>query len=136
MDDKELCAFLDRRDIAYQRFDHPAVFTCEAAGKLVPDREAMHKGPEAHALDEAIHPRALRGVYGNGRAPVRHSATQRSLHRRRASRVRAQKIEPLTKALSGERRRIEELERGIDVQRVADGGQDHALVMRHVGSNQ
>ena len=37
MDDKELCAYLDRQNVAYQRFDHPAVFTCEAARTLVPE---------------------------------------------------------------------------------------------------
>jgi Ala-tRNA(Pro) deacylase len=37
MDDLELSAYLDRRDIAYRRFDHPAVFTCEAASRLVPE---------------------------------------------------------------------------------------------------
>ncbi len=29
--------FLERHDIVYQRSDHPAVFTCEEADKLVPD---------------------------------------------------------------------------------------------------
>ncbi|UCH84781.1 MAG: prolyl-tRNA synthetase associated domain-containing protein [Candidatus Latescibacterota bacterium] len=28
--------FLDTHDIAYQRYDHPAVFTCEEADRLVP----------------------------------------------------------------------------------------------------
>jgi Ala-tRNA(Pro) deacylase len=37
MDDQELCAYLDRRDIAYRRFDHPPVLTCEAAVTLVPE---------------------------------------------------------------------------------------------------
>lgn len=36
LDDAALCAFLDARGIAYRRFDHPAVFTCEAAAELVP----------------------------------------------------------------------------------------------------
>lgn len=36
MNDREVCAWLDGHGIAYQRFDHPAVFTCEAAVALVP----------------------------------------------------------------------------------------------------
>jgi Ala-tRNA(Pro) deacylase len=38
--DAGLCAFLDSEGIAYRRFDHPAVFTCEEADRLVP-REAV-----------------------------------------------------------------------------------------------
>jgi len=34
--DAELCAFLDDRGIAYHRVDHPAVFTCDEADRLVP----------------------------------------------------------------------------------------------------
>ena len=34
--DREICAYLDARAIPYARFDHPPVFTCEAAGRLVP----------------------------------------------------------------------------------------------------
>lgn len=30
----DISAFLDHHSIAYQRFDHPAVFTCEQANKL------------------------------------------------------------------------------------------------------
>ncbi|MGE0554114.1 MAG: prolyl-tRNA synthetase associated domain-containing protein [Gemmatimonadales bacterium] len=36
MTDAELCAFLDARGIAYRRVDHPAVFTCDEADRLVP----------------------------------------------------------------------------------------------------
>ncbi|MEZ4585063.1 MAG: prolyl-tRNA synthetase associated domain-containing protein [Gemmatimonadales bacterium] len=36
MTDAELCAFLDDRGIAYRRVDHPAVFTCDEADRLVP----------------------------------------------------------------------------------------------------
>ena len=36
LNDTELCTYLDSRGIAYQRFDHPAVFTCEAAAEFVP----------------------------------------------------------------------------------------------------
>jgi Ala-tRNA(Pro) deacylase len=34
--DPELCALLDARGIPYRRFDHPAVYTCEEADRLVP----------------------------------------------------------------------------------------------------
>jgi len=34
--DAELCAFLDDRGIVYRRVDHPAVFTCDEADRLVP----------------------------------------------------------------------------------------------------
>jgi Ala-tRNA(Pro) deacylase len=36
MNDRELCAFLDQKEIEYRRFDHPPVFTCDAAAELVP----------------------------------------------------------------------------------------------------
>jgi Ala-tRNA(Pro) deacylase len=34
--DQQICVYLDRRGISYVRFDHPPVFTCEAAARLVP----------------------------------------------------------------------------------------------------
>jgi Ala-tRNA(Pro) deacylase len=36
MTDTELCALLDARGVTYRRFDHPAVFTCDEAARLVP----------------------------------------------------------------------------------------------------
>lgn len=33
----ELCAFLDAHGIAFQKVDHPAVFTCAEAERMVPD---------------------------------------------------------------------------------------------------
>jgi len=36
MTDTEICDWLDGRAIAYRRFDHPAVFTCDEAARLVP----------------------------------------------------------------------------------------------------
>ena len=33
----DIYSFLDRHQIAYQRFDHPAVFTCEEAERLCPE---------------------------------------------------------------------------------------------------
>jgi Ala-tRNA(Pro) deacylase len=38
--DAALCALLDRHGIAHARFDHPAVFTCEEAARLVPPEAA------------------------------------------------------------------------------------------------
>lgn len=35
-----LCALLDARAIPYRRYDHPAVFTCEEAERLVPAEAA------------------------------------------------------------------------------------------------
>jgi len=32
----DIYEFLDKHDIGYQRYDHPAVFTCEEADRLVP----------------------------------------------------------------------------------------------------
>jgi Ala-tRNA(Pro) deacylase len=37
---KELYAFLHGHGIVYQRYDHPAVFTCEEARRLVPAMQA------------------------------------------------------------------------------------------------
>lgn len=36
MTEQDICAWLDARGVPYQRFEHPAVFTCEAADALVP----------------------------------------------------------------------------------------------------
>jgi Ala-tRNA(Pro) deacylase len=36
MTDAELCALLDSRGVTYRRYDHPAVFTCDEAARLVP----------------------------------------------------------------------------------------------------
>ncbi len=36
MNDTGLCAWLDTQQIPYQRFDHPAVFTCDEAARDVP----------------------------------------------------------------------------------------------------
>jgi Ala-tRNA(Pro) deacylase len=36
MTDTELCALLESRGVMYRRFDHPAVFTCDEAARLVP----------------------------------------------------------------------------------------------------
>ncbi len=36
MDESGLCRFLDQTGIGYRRYDHPAVFTCEEAARLVP----------------------------------------------------------------------------------------------------
>lgn len=37
MDSTQLYNFLDVHGIHYERYDHPAVFTCEEADRLVPD---------------------------------------------------------------------------------------------------
>lgn len=34
--DEQICAWLDAHGIPYERFDHPPVFTCEEADRLVP----------------------------------------------------------------------------------------------------
>ena len=38
----ELIDFLNLHEIAYQRCDHPAVFTVEEANRLVPDLPGFH----------------------------------------------------------------------------------------------
>jgi Ala-tRNA(Pro) deacylase len=40
--DGDACALLDALGVAYRRFDHPAVFTCEEAERAVPDTGALH----------------------------------------------------------------------------------------------
>ncbi len=39
---KEILDLLDQHDIAYQRVDHPAVYTCEEAERLVPPLPGTH----------------------------------------------------------------------------------------------
>lgn len=38
----DICAFLAKHDISYERFDHPAVFTCEESARLCPPMPGAH----------------------------------------------------------------------------------------------
>jgi len=40
MDD--IYVFLEQNGVAYERFDHPAVYTCEEAEQLTPDMPGIH----------------------------------------------------------------------------------------------
>jgi Ala-tRNA(Pro) deacylase len=43
LDPTGLCDLLDAHGIAYRRYDHPAVFTCEEAARLVPvEADGVH----------------------------------------------------------------------------------------------
>lgn len=42
-DERAMLAFLDTHGLAYARFEHPAVYTCEEAARLVPaEADAVH----------------------------------------------------------------------------------------------
>ena len=76
----DIYAFLDQNKIDYDRYDHPAVFTCEQAREMVPDLPAAEtknlfvkdKKGRLHMLvvvgyDKSVDLKALSEVLGVGR---------------------------------------------------------------------
>ncbi len=76
----DIYKFLAQNNIPFERYDHPPVFTCDEAARLVPDLDAAqtknlflrdNKG-RRHFLvivgyDKAVHLKALRDVIGSSK---------------------------------------------------------------------